>query len=83
MKKYELDIVTETMSLDKSLKSLKDFIPGANVVEIEMSGRGAGWPTIVIEVPNESLDKLRMWYEDADSIEECNLNEDDWSAMER
>jgi hypothetical protein len=83
MKKYELDIVTEMMSFDESVESLKNFVSGVNVVEIEMSGRGAGWPTIVIEVPNESLDKLKMWYEGADDILDCELLEGDWEVMER
>ena len=83
MKKYELDIVTETISFNESLESLKNFVSGSNVVEIEMSGRGAGWPTIVIEVPNESLDKLKMWYEGAEDILDCELEEEDWEAMER
>jgi hypothetical protein len=38
MKKYELDIVTEMMSFDESVESLKNFVSGVNVVEIEMSG---------------------------------------------
>jgi len=82
MKKYELDIVTETMSFSESLESLKNFVSGSNVIVIKKS-REASWPSIVIEVPNESLDKLKMWYEGADDILDCELLEGDWEAMER
>jgi hypothetical protein len=82
MKKYELDIVTETMSFSESLESLRNFVSGSNVIVIKKS-REASWPSIVIEVPNESLDKLKMWYEGADDILDCELLEGDWEAMER
>jgi hypothetical protein len=82
MKKYELDIVTETMSFSESLESLKNFVSGSNVIVIKKS-REASWPSIVIEVPNESLDKLKMWYEGAEDILDCELLEGDWEAMER
>ena len=82
MKKYELDIVTETISFSESLESLRNFVSGSNVLVIKKSLE-ASWPSIVIEVPNESLDKLKMWYEGAEDILDCELLEGDWEAMER
>jgi hypothetical protein len=82
MKKYEIDVVTETLSFDESLQTLTEFVTGVKIVEIEMAGRGSGWPTIVIEVPNESLNKLKMWYEGAEDVLDCELTEEDWEAME-
>lgn len=83
MKKYEIDVVTETLTFEESLQTLTDYVTGTKIIEIEMAGRGAGWPTIVIEVPNESLNKLKMWYEGAEDILDCELQESDWEAMER
>jgi len=82
-KKYEIDIVTDTVTFENIMENLKKSVPGVKVLEIVMEGRGTGWPTIEIEIPNGSFDNLRMWYEGASSLEECELQNEDWRAMER
>lgn len=83
MKKYELDITFETLTFEETMETLKESVPGLKVIEIEMAGKGSGWPTIIIEIPNESLNKLKMWYEGVDDVLDCELYDEDWEAWER
>jgi hypothetical protein len=61
MKTYELDIVTEDITLEEAVAQI-NAIEGVTVILTSESGYGAGWPTVIVSVTDEALPALEEWY---------------------
>lgn len=61
MKTYELDIVTEDITLDEAVAQI-NAIEGATVILTSENGYGSGWPTAIVSATDEALPALEKWY---------------------
>lgn len=60
-KVYELDIVTEDISLDDAVAEIA-AIEGVSIILVSSSGFGSGWPTVKLSADEAGLAKLEEWY---------------------
>lgn len=63
-KTYEFDIVTEDITLEKSIENLHERLPYALVTIKLQSGPSLGWPVIEVEILEEQSKELKAWYFD-------------------
>jgi len=72
-KTYKFDIVTEDITLEKSIENLHERIPSAVVTVKSLREPSLGWPVIEVEILDEQSEELKAWYfdgvPDADSYD--------------
>jgi hypothetical protein len=61
MKTYELDIVTEEVTLEEAVAQI-NAIEGATVILTSENGYGSGWPTVIVSATDEAFPALQEWY---------------------
>jgi len=59
MKSYEIDIVTEDISLDDAVTAINNI---EGVVVVLTTERSFGWPTATVYVTDGALPALEAWY---------------------
>ena len=72
--KFELDLASETMLLVDAFISLLNEVEGAAITKIVRFGTAAGWPTIHVQVPSESVKALASWFE-GEEIDDADVEE--------
>lgn len=74
IKTYEFDIVTEYITLDKSIQNLHARIPSAVVILKTFEGPSGGWPVIHVEITEDQSAELKAWYyEGIDNIDDYDI----------
>jgi hypothetical protein len=75
-KKFSMDLMTEEMSPEESLKALLQ-IPGVKIIEFVRDNKANGWSNVEIEIPETSVGKLAKWYLGEDN-EDARLELEDY-----